>query len=444
VATHGIRDHCLAPSRSAGLSETYAGKYGRLFPGLPPLDCEEELLLRLGAGGGLCDGALGNEHDGEEAAGWPFFGQLVAHDITADRSPLELRAEADSIRNFRTPRANLECLYSAGQASPFLYDAGDPAKFLVGDGDVPRNSQGIALLGDARNDVHLLVSQLHLAFLRVHNLLVDRLREDGVAEGDLFGEARRATTWHYQWLIVEDFLRRTAGDELVDSLLESGPRFYRPEPAPFIPFEFADAAYRYGHGQIRNDYRVNDASEPAPLFPDLIGFRSVPAAQVVDWSYFFDLPDRPARQRARRIDGRLPVSLIALPLAITGAVDRDAFHSLAARDLQRGQAIGLPSGEAIAREMGVDPLDRGEVALAELGWTAETPLWYYVLREAAVIEDGNRLGPVGGRIVAEVLLGIVDGDPESYRALDPGWTPTLAERPGTFGLGALLASVTPA
>jgi hypothetical protein len=90
--------------------------------------------------------------------------------------------------------------------------------------------------------------------------------------------------------------------------------------------------------------------------------------------------------------------------------------------------------------MGIEPLDAEEVGLATLGWRQETPLWYYVLREAHALEDGNRLGPVGGRIVSEVLLGILDGDSASYRAVDPGWTPTLADG-GGFGLGELLARV---
>jgi hypothetical protein len=75
--------------------------------------------------------------------------------------------------------------------------------------------------------------------------------------------------------------------------------------------------------------------------------------------------------------------------------------------------------------MGVEPLTRAEAGLGAYGWDDETPLWLYVLREADVRGDGNRLGEVGGRLVAEVLLAMLDGDPESYRALDPGWEPTL-------------------
>ena len=80
-----------------------------------------------------------------------------------------------------------------------------------------------------------------------------------------------------------------------------------------------------------------------------------------------------------------------------------------------------------------------EVGLAACGWSGETPLWYYVLKEAEVREDGERLGPVGSLIVGEVLLGIVDADPESFRSVDPSWRPTLPSRvPGRFGVADLM------
>lgn len=89
----------------------------------------------------------------------------------------------------------------------------------------------------------------------------------------------------------------------------------------------------------------------------------------------------------------------------------DDQASLAVRDLLRGPATGLPSGEAVAREIGEAPLAPGETGLAVLDWSGETPLWYYILREAAVREDGERLGPVGSLIVGEVLLGVLHGTP---------------------------------
>jgi hypothetical protein len=414
-----------------------------MFPELPALEVDDSRLLALGVEGAACDGGEGEAVDGKEAAGWPVLGQFIAHDITADRSPLQDRADPSRIGSFRSPRANLECLYGAGAGSPYLYSRDDPASFLLGENDVPRNAEGIALLGDPRDDVHVLVSQLHLAFLRLHNLFVSRLREDGVREGDLFMEARRATAWHYQWVIVNDFLPRLTGQDLVDGVLAGGSAHYRVNGDPFIPFEFADAAYRYGHSQIRDRYQVNAAAEPVPLFPDLIGFRPVPSSLAVDWALLFDLPGRTPGQRAKRIDGRLVRSLIQLPIEITGDVELDAYHSLASRDLQRGQAIGLPSGETVARAIGADPLGADEVGLAGNGWREETPLWFYVLREADVRGGGDRLGPVGGCIVAEVLIGIVRADPESFLAVDPRWTPTLADAGGPeFGIGELLDAVT--
>jgi hypothetical protein len=437
------RDHCLAPERVDAPVE--GGRYRRLFEDLPALQADERALHALGLAGGPAD--LGADGDGPDAtveAGWPFFGQYLAHDITADRSPLGHRADPEQIRNFRTPRANLEGLYGAGPiGSPYLYDNSDPAKLLLRpEGiDVPRNQQGIALVGDPRNDVHLFMNQMQVGFIRLHNRLVDRLREDGVPEADLFEEARRSATWHYQWVILREFLPLLIGAELVDRLLDFGADLYRPveDDEPFIPFEFADAAYRYGHSQIRQRYRVNESLGPVPVFPDLIGFCEVPPSRQVDWSLLFDVPGQPAAQRAKRIDGRLPESLIALPQAVSGVEETDAYASLANRDLQRGQAIGLPSGEAVAKALRVEPLTAEQVGLAEFGWTDETPLWSYVLREADVLHDGDRLGPVGGRIVGEVLVGIIDADPESFRSVDRRWKPTLPSYdPDNFGIADIL------
>jgi Animal haem peroxidase len=447
-----IRDHCLAPGRSAD-TPGEAGDYRRLFPELDPLDCEDDALHALGRPGGACDaaaavveaGAAAPDPDAAGAAGWPVFGQFVAHDITADRSPLTHHAELAEVRNARSPRANLEIVYGDGPGGmPFLYDRRDPAKLLVGrdeagrPADLPRNSQGVALVGDPRQDVHLLMNQLHVAFLHLHNGLVDRLREDGVPEAGLFAEARQAATWHYQWVLLEDFLPRLVGAGLAGELLAGGRRHYRPAPgAAWVPLEFADAAYRYGHSQVRERYQVNHDAEPVPLFPDLLSFRPVPAALVVDWSYLFDLPGRPPAQRAKRIDGRLAASLIQLPEAISGA-GAGAYGSLAVRDLQRGQGVGLPSGEALSRHLGVEPLGPEEVGLGAAGWRLETPLWFYLLKEAEHRGGGERLGPVGGLVVGEVLVGIVDADAESYRALDPGWRPTLPAATGRFGMADLL------
>jgi hypothetical protein len=432
-----LRDQCLAPERVDAPLDA-AGRYGRMFE-LPPLVADEGLLHAIGAAGGFCDaGECAEDARGE--AGWPFFGQYVAHDLTADRSPLRAHVDVRALGNMRSPRANLESLYGGGPlGSPYLYQRADPAKLLENDGDVPRNQEGAALVGDPRNDVHIFMSQMQVAFIAAHNRLVDRLREDGAGEDELFDDARRALIWHYQWVIVNDFLPRLGGGELLAEQLEGGPRFYEPQGAPFIPVEFADAAYRYGHSQVRETYVIAAGGAPLRLFPDCLGLAPL-GDRRIDWAMLFDVPGRPPAQRAKPIDGRLPHSLIDLPLAITGQVSDSAYRSLAARDLQRGTGTGLPSGESVAELLGAEVLDEQELGLVQHGWTGPTPLWLYVLREAAARHDGERLGEVGGRIAAEVLVGVIRHDPESYLALEPDWTPTLPAHEDAFTLRDLLVA----
>ena len=441
------RDHCLAPERVD--APDHGGRYRPLFEDLPALRVDEEALHALGRPGGPSDLGVDSveEVDSHVAAVWPFFGQFIAHDITADRSPLADRAAVAELRNARAPKTNLEGLYGAGPVgAPYLYRADDPAKLLLSLGgcDLPRNQEGIALVGDPRNDVQLFTSQMAVAFIRMHNRLVDRVRHDGVAEQDIFDEARRAATWHYQYVIVREFLPGVIGSELTAELLDDGPQLYRLDGGPYIPFEFADAAYRYGHAQIRDRYQINEHFGPCPVFPDLMGFGPVPPEHTVDWTLQIDVVGHAPAQRAKRIDARLPASLIALPTRVSGSSPGTDYASLANRDLQRGQAVGLASGEAVARRLGVPVLSADHVGLAEHGWAAETPLWYYILKEADVLHNGDQLGPVGGRIVGEVLIGIIDADPDSFRSVDPTWTPTLAARradAGVFGLADILVPV---
>jgi len=445
------RDHCMAPGRN--IDAPLSGhRYTRMFPDLPHLSIGPEVLHALGRAGGACDTRYSTRAESETvAAGWPVFGQFIAHDITADRSPVTHHDDEAFLRNARSARLDLECVYGDGPVgNPFLFSRKDPAKMLLGlndrgDGeDLPRNQEGIALVGDPRQDVHLLISQMHVAMLKAHNRLVDRLREDGVSEADLVAEARRALTWHYQWVMLFDFLPATIGEERTRKLLKDGPRFFQPTGTIAIPFEFADAAYRFGHSQMRQAYRVQRGGDDLTLFPDLIGFRSVTSDRVIDWSLLFDVPGEPLAARSRPIDGCLAEPLLKLPVDITGELDDQDFQSLAVRDLQRGVATGLPSGEAVATLVGEEPLLRDEVGLGEFDWSGETPLWYYLLKEAEVREGGERLGPVGSLIVGEVLLAILDGDPESFGSVDRSWQPTLPSRiPDRFGLADLLVPSEP-
>jgi len=151
-------------------------------------------------------------------------------------------------------------------------------------------------------------------------------------------------------------------------------------------------------------------------------------------------------QKAYRIDQQLVNPLGSLPPAVAVSPS-----SLAQRNLLRGLRLGLPSGQSVARAMGMTPLpdshlrvgprDEPQKPLTDFGaeFRHNAPLWYYVLREAEVLHDGNQLGPVGGRIVAEVFVGILAADRLSYQSVNPSWTPELANAAGRFGMPELIA-----
>lgn len=447
----GTHSCVLAPHLKQDLSGGAEGKYGQMFRNLPCPEADEAALLALGRSGAVMDIAPGPHADGPQtdnpriSAGWPLFGQFIAHDITADRSLLQHHASVGQLRNFRTPRLDLESVYAAGPTgTPYLYDMNDADRFLLGINDVglpndlPRNAQGRALIGDPRNDVHLIISQLHVAFLKFHNAVVEHLRSEGVPGDDVFIEAVRMVRWHYQWIVVHQFLPLHAGEALVTEVLRDGPRFYKYAHRPFIPVEFADGAYRFGHSQIRSLYQLN-ARASGCIFPDCSGARPVPQEHVLDWRYFFDVDEGVPPQASKKIDTHLTHALMELPESVVGIMPTHDYTSLAVRDLLRAHAIELPSGEAIAGAMGVTPLTEDEVGLKARGWKGETPLWYYVLREAEVRHNGEWLGEVGGRIVTEVLVGLIDGDLNSYRNAEQEWHPTLpAAREGDFTITDLL------
>jgi hypothetical protein len=209
--------------------------------------------------------------------------------------------------------------------------------------------------------------------------------------------------------------------------------FFKWHDRPFMPVEFSAAAYRFGHSMVRDDYQPNDGQRAVPILrarthngPYLGGFRKLPANLKIQWKHFFrTTPADP--QNAMLIDPKLAKALADLPP--DGA-------ALVLLNLHRGQALGLPSGPDVARAIGEQPLGAaalvGPLGSARLDKATRaaligaTPLWYYVLCEALAVSEGARLGPVGGRIVAEVLLGLLEGDPQSYIRQWPEWRPDLS------------------
>jgi hypothetical protein len=436
-----------------------------------PLDAQDNLF---GPGGGpvtlITDPSLSlvNKNNPRDTAGMTFIGQFIDHDLTFDAtSRLGVATEPTTSPNGRSARFDLDSVYGGGPViQPELYDPAYPIKLKVESGgqfeDLPRRADHSAVIGDVRNDSNLVVSGLHAAFLKFHNNAVDTVQVAGADPMHTFLAARRETTWHYQWLVVNRVLPTFVGQPLVDRLLAHGPKHFMREGQAYIPVEFSGAAYRFGHSLVRPSYRANLAGDDGLPFFGLIfdsrvqvpdgqnptsdpgdlrgGFRS--PRRFIGWQTFFDFGGaHTADTRPNKlIDTVLSTPLFALPTsAIAHLPGAPGPVALPQRTLLRHLTWSLPSGQSVARHLGVPVLGRNDFAdLAGfgIGLDRATPLWLYVLREAQLVNGGEYLGPVGGRIVAEVMLGLLLADPTSYLSQQPGWQPHL----GGAGSGYQIAN----
>ncbi|MFC6148854.1 MULTISPECIES: peroxidase family protein [Mumia] len=482
--------HGSAPPRGIGnvpRSTTETGKFGRLFRGLTPLVLDDAQIQNVVAamvdqpdqpGGGWSGEPTPS--DATLAAGWTYFAQFVDHDITFDpTSMLDQANDPDALENFRTPRFDLDCLYGLGpSANPWLYDGNDPDRLLLGvnppeflQRDLNRNHQGRALIGDPRNDVHVIVAQLHLGFVEFHNHVVDRVRADpslvtgvpatpvggwgggpAVTGQPTFGQIVTLVRWHYQWLVLTGFLPLIVGQATADEVLkrdkhgrlDAALKLYNVRRNPWMPVEFSAGAYRFGHSLVRDAYLLNGGLTPLPVFSvegdsnplaDLRGFRRIPTGWEIEWHRFFDgLPTSGGEtQRARLFDIRISSPLHSLPASID-----QMRRSLAFLNIKRGVALELPSGEdfaaATAGKLRIDP---ATVAI-QTGLQHPAPLWFWFLKEAEVTRGGQSLGPIGGRVVAEVLIGLTQNDRSSFLRAQPDWRPTLGATAGEFGIADVL------
>lgn len=376
-------------------------------------------------------------HDSAIPSGYTFFGQFIDHDLTLDQgSILGSTVDPSTVDDIRTPLFDLDCVYGLGpQGSPDIYD-GATGRLRIdhhdGADDLPRDAQGLALIGDPRNDENTAVSQLQLAFLKLHNAILDhvqaqpQLKRSGESD---FAAAQRLTRWLYQWAVVHDFLPRVVGQDVVDEVFQPhGNRRVRTKAFDwqkriFMPVEFSVAAYRFGHSMVRAEYPLNSAKPHVPFFgdaEDMQGFRPLPAGHTIEWGHYFPV-NGSAPVMARAIDTHLVPPLHTLPASVVGTeAVGTGLSNLAQRNLRRGDALGLPSGETVAKKLGVQPASASELGVPGGG---EAPLFWYVLKEAEIQTGGKRLGELGGRIVAEVFAGLLAGDPDSYLNATPTWTP---------------------
>lgn len=448
------------------------GRFARLFPQLPPLYINPQILQEVGKPGGKMEDKGAPNLTKKTPAGLIFFGQFIDHDITLDDSS-SLSASNDplNIENVRTPTLDLDCVYGDGPGGhPYLYDGA--GKLLTGldfsyepsvipnwqnQDDLPRTPKRTAIIGDPRNDENRIISQMQLGFLRFHNKVVE--------SGKPFDEARRIVRWHYQWIVVNEFLRTVCGSWIVDDILANGRKIYRPEcmgtNEPFIPIEFATAVYRFGHTMIPQQVRVKVGGpqhvilDPASVIGK--GFEPVTdPAGIVEWAALLDSGNG-VYDRAGEVDSKLAKALLTLPFNPPGPT------SLAVRNLLRAQSFLIPSGEQVAQamisagaaEITPEMIESVRGAGKALGFDKATPLWVYVLAEGKAIgrmnenaqgqktfSKGEGLGPVGARFVAEVLIGLLELDTRSFLGSNRSWSPLDADKIGADGITSLYQLLT--
>jgi len=445
--------------------------YGQMFPSLTAsswstsaIDALSAAILAPEETNPTPEGEVDDEDNKEIAAGYTYFGQFVDHDLTLDdrANDLVTPTPVTLLINGRTPQLDLDSVYGSGPtASPSLYEV-DGVHLKVGTlltgsndagtRDLPRGTNGQAIIGDPRNDENRIVAGVHSLFLRFHNATVDRiaLAEPTLTSSQLFAKARAYVTAAYQSIIISDFLPQIVGQRQVDDVVQKTPtgwrtnmRFY--SACQQMPVEFSVAAYRFGHSMVRGLYRINDTTNRVPVFSgtyvpgsDLTGFSPSPQTFGINWDFFLPSASTSSKvQSSYKIDNSITYSLGLLPLPATGA----GPANLAKRNVLRSQQVGLPSGQAVARAMGIKPLRDDQILIGKSSGDAtdtqsitsvssefagNAPLWAYILAEATAqaypVANGKiigaqratyRLGAVGGRIVTETIVGLIKSDPSS-------------------------------
>lgn len=445
----------MAPACGSTFDGDAEAHYSRLFdpPAQPLAANEEERLIRLGRSMRY---TVEREGTLTPRVGYTYFGQFVGHDLTHDITPLAgPYLDPWQTRNHHTHYLNLEQIYGGGPTnSPQLFE-GEPGAetFKVG----RTNGQGYLrdlaiekdelLVADARNIDNLILRQLHAVFLKFHNEAVKQLSSrpstiigfDRLGSETVFAQAQRLVRWHYQWIVYHDYLPRILHSNFWCSRLSTGREESRPKNGFCIPLEFSHAAYRFGHSMVRNAYGLNCRKRRVEL-PELMTMgreaSPLPDDYLIEWGRFFDgLPASGPVASSSFIDTSIVAPLHNLSpqtvqLCSKTEVKEEPLN-LPTRTLLRGARAKLPSGQEVAAsllrrkllrseeclttdQLTSDTCDQSGTLLREAGLEHNTPLFYYLLKEADILSGGRTLGPIGSFIVARVIRGAVESDPNSY------------------------------
>ena len=382
-----------------------------------------------------------------------YFGQFIDHDIAWEKGTKDITEVSEikpwdpeqvkAIVNKRTGSLDLDCVYGDSTFEVPLDADGNLALDFIGSSssippnkgfknDVPRTKPSnspltdrVARIGDPRNDENTIISQLHVAFLHAHNKLM---------RNHSFANARSELVKLYQTIVVEDYLTRIIRPDVFKQVRDDPKLFH---DGSCMPVEFSAAAFRFGHTMIRTSYALNrnfDEEDerlglamlfemPPSTYPNL------PGSWIIEWPFFLD----GSLNLARQINTRMVEPLSLLKDSPNNPFKK--FPRLAVRDLLRGYIFRLPTGQSIAREIVAKGIGVSEAeiitgnqfenlvppaqweVLTNSEFHEKTPLWFYILAEAAKQkkEDPNHdyLGPVGSYIVASVFMGLLSKSKDS-------------------------------
>lgn len=405
--------------------------------------------------------------NGQVPAFMTFVGQFIDHDLTLNPFNLFQAQSSGKVRNEASAFIDLDSVYNRSSALAHgglddvfhddgtfkLHQLGLNAYDLVRD-----NEKGMYFekpyIFDLRNDENQMILQIHILLMRVHNELVKQwpaAEKQGKSRDEIIELVRPEVVFNWQRFILDDYLPTMVSHRALKWVMTEiakdghGDMQHKPETDKSVkmPHEFA-ISFRMGHTQLRDGYQVQPGGEHIPLFNnrsverghDLRGSQPLPLSHVIDWPFFsdrgvvsnkidshvtnvvFDLPQSAIPDKVKQV-GNLPQRNL---------IRSSQVHLAAAEDLLG--LYNIKSQRLAPEEVEPDPELRKLFQLDKDGNydidnDFRTPLWYYVIKEAELRTNGRQLGPLGGRIIAEVIAGGIYYQPSAalsvVHADNHGW-----------------------
>jgi hypothetical protein len=339
---------------------------------------------------------------------YTFIGQFIDHDMTFNKTD-NYTDEAGNV-NSRIPYLDLDSVYGYGPIkSPELYNEyGTHLLWDKANNDIQRDAEGVAIIADPRNDENLIITNLQLLFIRFHNKIVNIILKKYKCKKTAFKKARQSVIQYYQGMVVQDFLHKIVSSCIIKDISNNPNMYYKPGKEMWFPHEFSIGAFRYGHATVLENYKINKDETLS------LGDMFVQRKNKVDWKYLTYINNCVEPQYTKKIAPFITPSLTNIPGSAPAPLTQ---NSIAIRNLFRAKQFELTSGQRCAEHMGYGYnhvcLDKYPF-LKKIGLDKHTPIWYYILAEADVNENGKRLGIVGGRLVAEVILEAIKRSPYSF------------------------------